>query len=715
MRLKRGTEYLEFDENVALQYETSWSKSISSSRIVSVQFNIPATSHNIGLLGIGSINQKDKEIYHNFTWTLETDAQNIIGYLRIESNDNGIIGCSFLSNGFDFLTIITGNLSEIYFPTYTFTGYNTDDEGWVCPLVNNGNNTRMITNDFSNYETQNNLPCFYVKTIIQNLFNGFGIKLLGDITNDWVYNHLVISNDSVRVEYNDQYIDSKTVFVGKTASQAVAAPNTTVTFDEGGIYFDNPGLWDDSADEYLAEFSQDLIAEINIITDTSGNYGVAIVDSIGTTMVSFAITGQSSGYKKVAWDTTTVGETFHVIISKIGGGAFNILAGSSLKIYPFNRFGFNGVDIKTDPLAEYLPAFILPDMTNKDFVSFVFSFFNSVISFNPSSKELTVNLFKNVKRNEVDWSDKIVSYKLDYIEVVNEYAKRSTVIWEDADDDFIDLYNARNVNQFAGGAVIIDNDFIEQEDELIEIPFAPSIQELNDIAKAYLPTFNFFNRSYSTQIVTVTSVTNAAGNAQFNTANGTWEEGQYVELSGFTEATYNGIGKIESVLGNNLTVEGVAYVSNDTGTATQINIQEQKQTPRLLLVLNTPVSSFSSLSSIDYGSTTKSTVPYAWVVKPKVGRSIDTVKNTLAFDNITLSGFEGLTIKENYFKEFEDMLNDPIKLIGTFNLTHKDFINLTPSTAIRIKTEQFNCLFFLNKIPDYLVNPSEELELIKLS
>lgn len=713
MRLRRGTEYLDFDGEIGLSYQTSWNKSISSSRIISVQFEVTVTSHNLSILGLTDINQVNKPIYHQFTWTLETGSMDIVGSIRVESKDDFVIGCSFLSNGFDFLTLITGKLSDIIFQDYPFTGFDANEEGWVSPLVNNGNNTRLITNDFSNYGALNNLPCFYVKTIIKDLFNGLGIKLLGNLTKDWVYNHLAISNDSVRVEYNDAYIDRKTVYVGKTSSQAVAAPNTTVTFDEGGIYFDNPSLWDDASDEYISEFSQDLIAEINIVTDTSGNYGVAIVDSIGTIMVSFSILGQSSGYKKVAWDTTVAGERFHVLISKIGGGAFNILPGSSLKLYPFNRFAFRGVDIKTDPLAEYLPNFIMPSMTNKEFVSFVFGLFNPVISFNPSNKELTVNLFKNIKTNEVDWSDKLVSYRFDYTEFISDYGKRSEVVWDDPDDDFIDSYNERNINQFGGGAVNIDNDFIPEKEELLEIPFAPSMQELNDVANAYLPTFNFFNRSYSTSIITVTSVTNSLGNALFNTGNGSWQEGQYVELSTFTEPTYNGIGKIESVSGNNFTVEGVTFVSNDNGIATQINIQEQKQTPRLLLVLNTEVGNFSNLSAIDYGSTTKSTVPYAWVVKPTIGKPIDTVKNVLAFDQVNITGFDGLTLKDNYYREFSDMVNDPIKLIGQFNLSQKDFVNLDSSTAIRLKTKEFNCLFFLNKIPDFL-SESTEVELLKL-
>lgn len=714
MRLRRGTEYLEFDEDIPISYETAWSQSISSARIVSAQFDIPATHQNITVLGLTDISQKNKEIYHTYTWTLEAGSKNIVGTLRIEGTDNGIVSCSFLSDGFDFLKLITGKLADITFQNYTFTGFDTNEEGWVSPLVNNGNNTRMVTGDFSNYGALNNLPCFYVKTIIQNLFNGLGIKLQGDITKDWIYNHLVISNNSVRVEYNNAYIDSKTVFVGKTASQAVAAPNTVISFNEGGIYFDNPSLWDDANDEYLSEFSQDLISEINIITDTSGNYTVAIVDSIGTVMVFFTILGQASGYKKVAWDTTVAGEVFHVIITKIGGGAFNILAGSSLKIYPFNRFSYNGVDIKTDPLAEYLPNFIMPSMTNKDFVSFVFGIFNPVISFNPSNKTLTVNLFKNVKTNEVDWSDKLISYTTDYTEFISDYGKRSTVVWDDPDDEFIESYNDRNVNQFAGGAIEVENDFIDEEKEILEIPFAPTMQELNDVASAQLPTFNFFERSYSTQVVSVTSVTNSAGNARFDNANSSWVEGQYVELSGFTEPTYNGIGKIEAISGTNFTVEGVAYVSNDTGLATLITIQEEKQTPRLLLVLNTLVGNFSSLQSIDYGSTTKSTVPYAWVVKPTIGKPIDTQKNILAFDPVNITGFDGITLKQNYYREFEAMVNDPVKLIGSFNLTEKDFLNLDASTAIRLKTKEFNCLFFLSKIPDYLSSQSEGVELIKL-
>lgn len=498
---------LDFDGTITLRKQVRELNNLTATYTVSYAFDLPVTNHNLTTLGIISIDQSDKLIYSTTSVNLIQGSVTIVGNLRVEKITENI-ECSFFSDSFDFLKLLTDDLRHATFRNYTFSFPNKGTSGYVDIPVNNGTNRNTWNaSAFLNY-----IPCLLVSEVIKDVLQSHGIKLEGDILNDWRYKNLVISNTGPYIEYDEEFIVDHTVFVGKTSNQSITGA-TVITFtSETGVYYDNPGWWD-GLDDLQTDIDRFVAFELNLLFDTSGAHTVSIIGSISGSVFTTVISAGTSCFL-TDFFLADSSETFVVSVTP-AAGTINVLSGSSFKVWTFTSFDDNGTPVRA-AIGTLLPRFLLPSKTQSDFVTEIFSLFNPIIDFNPITKVLTVNFFEKIQqRPEEDWSEYLDGYDIDFEETLQEYGRKSLLTFSDSDEETVRLYNEVNEIPFGGGSINIDNDFIEAESEILNVPYEPSSLILNVAQQAYLPVFSFFpdedplnNRLLLAPVVTVSDFSN---------------------------------------------------------------------------------------------------------------------------------------------------------------------------------------------------------------
>ena len=130
----------------------------------------------------------------------------------------------------------------------------------------------------------------------------------------------------------------------------------------------------------------------------------------------------------------------------------------------------NGIDL----------ASTLPEMTQKDFVSYVFNLFGVVPEYDIFSNTLILNKYENIRFNKVNaenWTDKI-----DYIKTpkmnfrsIKGYAKKTYFNYSQNDNiASLKAYNVNNGKPYGSGFINIDNDFLAEEKVVYTAPFSAS-------------------------------------------------------------------------------------------------------------------------------------------------------------------------------------------------------------------------------------------------
>lgn len=476
--------YLDFNDSITLRKQARKLDNLTAAYTFSYGFELPITSKNLSALGIKSINQSPKTIYSSSTVDLVQGSTTIRGNLRVERITDAI-QCSFFSDSFDFLNLLNGDIRNTRFRDYSYSFPNKGTSGYVDIPINNGSNR----NTWNASTELNYLPCILVKDVIKDILQEQAIKLEGDILNDWRYNHIVISNNTPYIEYDPEFIFNHTVFVGKTTNQSITGA-TVITFpSETGVYYDNPGWWDGNDDLQL-DVQRNIAFELNLLFGTSGAHTVSIIGSVSGSVYSTTISADSSVTLTDHFLALST-ETYVVSVTP-ASGTINVLSGSSFKVWTFTSFDDNGTPIKAT-FVDMMPRFILPSKPKSDFVREIFSLFNPIIDFNPITRALTVNFFQKVPTKTADdWTQFITGYEIDFEETLQDYGKKSMLTFEESNEETVSLYNEVNEIPFGGGSININNDFIENKTDVVNVPYTPSSMELNIAAQAYLPVFSFF-------------------------------------------------------------------------------------------------------------------------------------------------------------------------------------------------------------------------------
>lgn len=719
MLLKVNNEFLDFNKPIVRERQSKLLSDVSEYQSsYSYDFEIEPTKKNKRILGITSINEADKSTYqYNDTFLFDNHGLYIDrGSLRVEVSDSKTISASFYSGTNEWASLLEGNVSDLDLFSYGVDGTDrasivatwSNTEGLIYSLVNKGfldehAANRVTVDDF--------LPLAYVKTVIQKIFSDQGIKLEGELFNEWSYQHLTIGNNSKKAA--SSAMASREVYAGISTTQAMDTSVEILVIDNTSTYPLYPGdrdLFNTSTYRYTADKPITLELDIEWNLDASKGFYVSLYIN-GLLWSGPLGPGPGSG-GSYTFNEETIGEP--IILE----------AGDYLEIYAnlgIDTANLTNFKVRFRPIefANDYPQFLFGDLSQLDLVVNVFNLFNVIPNYNPVTKTLTCNLFSKLKsKTSIDVSKYIKSVgKTDYSQLLEGYGKKTIFRFNQDDSEEVERYNAKNLIGYGEGAINIDNYFLPKTEDK-ESDFTSSISKLALGAPLSLVDM----RNYSEgDAKTISSAATSGGLANFTTsaAHG-FAVGDWVKLD---TGLYMGIGQVSSV-GTNVTftIENLSFIATTTGQVTPIDISEEEREDAyiFLTIPNMTLTDFSTIGTIYFGSgvgsnDAKTAMPFSWFLKPNTGRNIDNVKEQLAFDAPAFNGYRGPYIKDKYFKELESLLNDPVLIEVEFTMPRSVYDSISSLTPVRIDTKEFTGLFYWNKDTGYEGSHIEfTAELIKL-
>lgn len=160
---------------------------------------------------------------------------------------------------------------------------------------------------------------------------------------------------------------------------------------------------------------------------------------------------------------------------------------------------------------------LIPDIDQSAFVKDVLVQFGAITQYDQKTRTLTCNKFDLIDDRRsfaIDWSKKIDLSKnpqVNLTTVLKDYGKRSFFKYEEADESDVlnNLYRAITNYQIGDGAIIVDNDFIQDDKDVYQSPYASTItvgtfpfsdDDENNRANFFLPFVPLFTRTSDTDL-----------------------------------------------------------------------------------------------------------------------------------------------------------------------------------------------------------------------
>lgn len=732
MMLKVDSDYLDFSDDVEMEKRVKLFESISETLgDFSYSFELPKTSKNLKILGNPFPDVADKRIYQEINCDLLDNNGLVLykGILRVERVTK-FIECSFFSGNYNWIRLLSGLLSDIDLSDLQTELNETEivnswdnTEGIIYPLIDTG---ALITRSFPSLMVEDFSGCIFVKTLLHRVFQASSIKLQGDLFNDPIYNNLLLSRSTIGPED----INSLSSYVKMDNDMVISTPamstsNTKVEFDND---FDSPffdgasNAFDITLFRYTAPVKEKIILETTLIHELPV-IGFLLTDpriSIRKNGVEFfnkplnRLAGiKTDGFRNIVdLEIGDYVEVFVQVINNLPGSInFTVYANSTFRVTPTFIYRTTGQSL-------------VPPWTKAKFVTNLLSLFCCITDYEPVSKILTIDFFEGIKsKPPIDLSDNISDIQVDYQEFISNFGKRSILKYQESDLDSVKQYNLSNFLSYGEGQIDVNNDFIEDSKDILETDFKAPISYINETFTASLERTQFVEIEDNGE-EEFTGVSDNGGSAQFDGLDDSlYTVGELVRVTDSTNSAYNGDYNVRNV-GSGLgwiILNGLGFVTSATGKITK-QIHRIGSDDGVYLFINTQynlnnVSNYSRLSDFFLHENQYSNVAYAFFNLINIGQPINEMyKQGLSFGNIESPLSYQRSLVDTYWGVVSRVLNDPAKIQGIGHVPRLTFNRITPLRPIRIKTEQTNNLYYLNRMSGYKDSYLPcEIDLIKLS
>lgn len=684
----------------------------------SYEFEIDNNGENRDKLGIISpVNGFQKTIYTINDVSICDYHGSVVysGFVRVQSITD-TISLSFFSGNNNWFNLMAGEIAdldltdlELEINTTTIPGTWANTSGIIFPLVDLGAISKRSTNSWKIDDFQ---PFIYVKDAVKECFTQSGLKLSGEILNDWRYNHLITTNGSE----NTKEIEDRKVYVNKSSTQSIAeATWDVVTFPNfTGVYY--PGtLWDTSNSKFVADSKMIVDISFNAVVDVVNGPGFA-----NYLIFHFYVNGVSKKFATYREAGLNQSVTHNDTISLEAGDELELRA---RRTQPLGTAAVDSGDIKIVPTRIYkvFANNILPNTTQVDFVNQVFKLFNTVIDYDPFTKTVTVDLFKNIiRRPEIDLSEYIdpSNEEINYTELIESYGNTNILKYSDPSSETIERYNRDKPYPYGSGTIESGNEFAEDNVVIVDSIFTASDVSIKNPLSINLPRMDFNEEDEGSE--EEATVTNSAGALFTVDAGFKPVVNEFVNIKTSTNDVYGGQYRISSVPSpTTFRLFALSYVSNETVKITKVEISRTNNNDQILLLVEPDVTyaEFApNFSEIDIEDDVASEDPaIAWFYRTMDGNTIDSMDKSLSFGDIPIEKAYQRTMIEDYWADLEPILQDPVKVYEDANLPKPVFESINFKQPIRIKTDQFNARFIPNRITGYKDSSQPcTLELIKL-
>lgn len=716
--IKANGEFLDFDGDIETEQQIKLFEEISTSNgDFSYSFDLPKTSKNLKALGL-PFPDTIKSIYRNVPCELIDDSGFKInsGGLQV-GKITDVIPCSFFGGNNDWFGLLNNPMTALPLQRYDvdLTVANiqtswTKNSGLVFPILDAG---ALVSRSFSNLKVEDFTACFYVKTLFKEIFNPLGIKIEGDLLKDELYNILTIASNGK----SQDDVDRRTSYVNKTTPQTLLSALTKITFqDETTFPFGDGAQGNFAASTYTADVKMRVKLNLTLKSLLLGGavstaYIYVYVGGVQYSRysISAGVGGGIVDFTKELEIPLEGFQTLEIYENVNGAATFSAISGSIkvTPVYIYRAFGNSSV----------------PNWTQGEFVSNIMRVFNVLPSFNANSKTLTLNLFNKIaEKTPIDVSDNVTITETDFTEFVSNYGKLNYFKYQEGDDEDLRKYNISNLVKYGDGVISIDNDFIQPDSDAVESDFSAPITYLNGVFDTSMERIHFVELD-EIEEKTITSVSDASGVPRFNISNADnlFVVGDLVRIDTGADSDfeYNGEFVIKTVTSTYIEVNGLSFGTSADGSATLLRhkFTDDNNVYLFANVSNVNTLFFSSLASMLIDSTSFSSASLAYFNLLSNGREINLkYKQSLAFGEVNSPLNYQQTMLDTYWPIFRRILNDPVMLrVNAYFDRNKYTAIKTFLQPLRVKTNQTNNLYYLNRITGYKSgHESCEGELIKL-
>jgi hypothetical protein len=710
MILKANGTILDFSGDIDMQRQSKVFEEIDTTMgDFSYSFSLDPTAHNLKTLGIQSADIRNKRIYSQVDSELLDDEGLLLhrGMLRVERITN-VIECSFFSGNYNWISQLTGNVSDLDFSEYdiditeaNIIASRANTEGITFPLIDNG---PLITRSRPNLKVEDLNPCMYVKTIFKKIFQKAGIKLKGELVNDFLYNNTIVCKNNK----SKSDIDDRSTYANLTSAQTLTnSTPSIIEFDDDSTFpfFDgSENNYDPTTFEYTADVRMNLRVQASLKMEDNL---FLIVIAIFKNGVLYSGSGSQSRNASI-----------NEIVPLNAGDVVDIRAE-----YADGSHATSDIQTAT---VKFTPTFLyrasgsnaVPNWPKQEFVANFLNLFNVVTEYDPVSRELTCNFFDNIKtKTPVDISEFIKVQEQDFTEFISNYGRRNVFTFDEGSDEELREYNVTEFIKYGAGVISVNNDFIEETADVIQSKFKSPISYINPAFDASLERVDIISLSEDDQ-TNFTAVTDSSGLARFTIDDDFFADGDVVRVKDSSNSNYNGDYVVESISAGFVTLKGLAYEGSATGRIIKLNY-EYSDNDDVFLFVNIPnysLSNFSGVTQFTLQDTAYTSIAYAYFNLLSTGRAVnDAYKQSLSFGEILNPLTYQRTLLESYWSNFDDILNDPVKLKLIATMPKNIYLSLSPLNPVFIKTLESSNLYYLNLDRSYKNSHKPfEIELIKL-
>ncbi len=721
MLIRVNGEFLDYEGNIEVEKQSKLFEQLNATQgDFSYSFELPKTSKNLKAFQLPFPDNASKTIYQNVVCDiLDDDGLPLYyGQLRVQRIKKSI-ECSFFSGNFNWFSLITGSVSDLDFSEYDIdleeiniinSTVNTD--GVVFPLMDIGG---LKTRSSQNLMTEDFNAAIYLKTIFNKIFFKEGIKIKGELLNDWDYNNITI----VCNNKNDEGITARSSYAQKTSNQTVTnlAAYAKILFQDDSTYPYYDGTQNNySSSVYTADIKMSVKVEVNLVISMNNQLNTQYyrIKKNSSTYREYANrygpgVSPPTSYSINSIVTLEAGDTLQIDIKSVDSIGTNtgVQMGSTLKVTPLYIYRVIGRSA-------------VPKWTKQQFVSNVLSLFNVVTDYDPFSKEITFNFFDKIKSKQaIDISKYITSTDVDFEEFIANFAKNNILSYNEDDNDDIKEYNVKNKLKYTNGLIQVDNDFIQEEADILQSDFTAPISYINGALNASLEYMQFIELIEGDS-VNFTSVS-AGVFAQFNVTADLINDSDLVRISDSTDPSYNGDYVVQNAGGGVVFLQDVFFNADASGRISKLNYKYTNNN-NVYLMINIPNSDTADYSGYPAGiymypsGNQRTNYTYGYFNLLNSNKTINTLYNQgLSFGPVNNPLFYQLTLLDTYWKMPGRILNDPVKLIETCYFPKSVFLSLSPLIPVFVNTEDTTNLYYMNRISGYINSYLPcEVELIKL-
>lgn len=589
-------------------------------------------------------------------------------------------------------------------------------EGLVFPLVDNG---VLLTRSYPQLKIEDFVGAFYVKTIFNQIFVEAGIKIQGELLSDWMFLNAI----SLKNSKSQEEIDARSSYVQKTTDQPnIQSIPVLITWDNDSQF----PFYDGSQDNFKLPLNL-YQADLNMVLDieVSLNLIVEILYSSGARNIIYLYVNGVEVDRTERPPTTGIpfgteevfGTNFKVKVNQ--GDQVDIRASAT---YASSGFGFNVVSGSVKIIPSYVYKSFgkssVPNWTKQQFVSNILRMFNVLASYEEGNHTLTLNLFEKIKsKPAIDLSEYISETEVEYSEFISDYGKNSRFSYNEVEFEELKTYNSGKFFKYGQGIIRVNNDFLEDNVNIIESDFSNPIAYINGIFDMSIERTNLIELEEGEE-VDIVSVSDASGNARFNIAEDIFLVGDLVRIQDSTDPSYNGDWRVSAVAAGWFELLGTAYGTNATGTATKLNyVYDNSDDVYLLInVPNYDVDKFSNNTFffVEGNGFSSMALAYFDIINTNNQVNEDFIYS-LSFGGIDDPSHYMITMIEQYFRLFSQILNDPVKILSTCHIPYALFVQIDFLSPIKIRTLETTNEYYLNRISGYKESYLPcTLELIKI-